>query len=65
MASKEDPVRREISDTIRALMHRYQQTGWLGRSRPANPGKAVKQAAAIAYAQQRRKGRRIPGKPRA
>lgn len=63
MASQEDPVRREISETIRTLMHRYEQTGWLGRSRPPDPGKAAKQAAAIAYSQQRRKGRRIPGKP--
>lgn len=39
---------------IRELMHSFQRTGKIGTSTPANKAKAVKQAVAISYAQQRR-----------
>ena len=54
MPLKKGSSRQVISDNIRELMHTYKREGRISRSHPANPGKAVKQAAAIAYSMARR-----------
>lgn len=67
MPLKKGASRKVISDNIRELMHGYQRHGRLGRSRPPNPGKAARQAAAIAYDQARRTaspGEQPPPEPR-
>lgn len=38
---------------IRELMHSFKRSGKIGTSTPASPGKANKQAVAIAYSKQR------------
>jgi hypothetical protein len=60
MPLKRGNTRKVISDNIRELMHAYQREGRIGRSRPASPRKAVKQAAAIAYRKARESGP-VPG----
>ena len=39
---------------IKEIMHSFAQKGTIGNSRPASKGKAVKQAVAIAFRQQRK-----------
>ena len=58
MPLKRGHSRKLISENIRELMHTYKREGHIGRSRPPDPGKAVKQAAAIAYRLYRESGRR-------
>jgi hypothetical protein len=63
MPLKRGRSRKVISEYIRELMHTYHREGRIGRSRPADARKAVKQAAAIAYALARR-GRNGEGEGR-
>ena len=39
-----------ISSNIKEMVHSYKKKGSIGTSKPGSVGKAVKQAAAIAYA---------------
>lgn len=54
MPLKRGSSRQVISENIRTLMHTYQREGRIVRSQPRDARKAVKQAAAIAYAMARR-----------
>ncbi len=56
MPLKRGNSRKVISENIRELMHTYKREGHMGRSRPPSSGKAVKQAAAIAYRKARESG---------
>jgi hypothetical protein len=42
--------RKVISENIKELMDSYKKTGKIGYSTPVNPGKANRQAVAIAFA---------------
>jgi len=64
MPLKRGSSRQVISDNIRELMHIYKREGRIARSRPATPGKAVKQAAAIAYSLARRSSKESREKAR-
>lgn len=46
--------KQSFVENIRELMHSFSKTGKIGKSAPASPAKANKQAVAIAYAQKRR-----------
>ena len=41
---------KTISGNIKEMVHSYKKKGSIGTSKPGSVGKAVKQAAAIAYA---------------
>ena len=43
-----------FSSNVRELMHSYKKKGKIGKSRPKNKKKALKQALAISYAEKRR-----------
>ena len=58
MPLKRGHSRKLISENIRELMHVYKREGRIGRSRPADTAKAVRQAAAIAYRLYRDSGRK-------
>jgi hypothetical protein len=47
--------KRSFVSNIRELMHSFKRTGKIGNSTPASPGKANKQAVAIAFSKQREK----------
>ncbi len=53
-----------VSNKIRSLMHEFDRTGMVGRSKPANRKAALNQAVAVAYsmtaATYRKSGKRLP-----
>lgn len=49
MPLKKGSSKDTISKNIKTEMDKYKKTGKVGTSKPANKGKAAKQAAAIAY----------------
>ena len=66
---KQEPTYKQqhssaVSSKIREIMHEYERTGMVGRSKPANKSAAVKQAVAVAYSMvnqsYRRSGKRLP-----
>jgi hypothetical protein len=54
MPLKKDKSKKIMKENIKEIVKSYKKTGKIGTSRPRSKDKAVKQAVAIAYSQQRR-----------
>ncbi len=54
MPLKKGTSRKIQSENIKEIMDSYKETGKIGTSKPRSKKKAIKQAVAISYAEQRR-----------
>lgn len=54
MPLKKGKSKKVRQENIKEIMRSYEKTGKIGTSKPANKKKAIKQAVAIGYSEQRK-----------